>query len=300
VFACWLALALTAGARADELVLYEAPALRPGLCAALRIQLTGVAEVSCRPDLPGDPAGRIARAANALAGDERLAVLLESDQHYARMLLVGTAADRALLAVEPVEERPEPDVDRALALKVREVLETSRAQPSVSPQRPHAVLLELGGALSAGAHTRALAVLALGLRATRARRFGELVVFGRLASRLEQARVREHEWELGLSARAGFVHGRFSLGPALDLGVVRARAYGRSEDGRSGDAALALPRFGLALDLRVTVHRALTLRFAPTLQLDPVAHRFSVEDRALSLGHLHVLLPLTLVLGIDS
>ncbi len=289
----------TAQAAAEELVLYERAELRPGLCAALRIQLTGLADVRCRPDLAGTPAERIASASRALAGPQRLAVLLESDARFARMLIVGAAPDRALLAIEPIEARPQPDVDRALALKVRETFELSRTLPVPTPQRSSAALLELGGGAEVAASSRALGLVALGWRGTRARAFVELVSFGRFGSSVQRARVREQEWSLGAGARVGFVLGRCSLGPALDVGVVRASAHGESADGRTGDAASALVRLGLALDLRVAIHRALALRFAPTLELDPLARRFAVEERALALGHVRALLPLTLVLGID-
>ncbi|MET0285064.1 MAG: hypothetical protein ABW352_11355 [Polyangiales bacterium] len=291
---------LATRARADTLVLYEQPALRPGLCTALRIQLTGLADVTCRTDLAGEPAQRIDAASRALQGAERLAVLLESDERYARMLIVGDAPDRALLAIEPVEARPEPDVDRALALKVRETFELARSTPVVTTRRAQPGWLEVGAGLSAGMQARALGVAALGLRREHARGFVELGILGRLASELEHARIREREWALAATARLGFVHARLSYGPSLELAIVRAYASSDSADGRQGESARALPRFVLALDLRLVLTRSLALRFAPGLELDPLARRFRSDDDVLSLGHVRASLSLSLVIGLGT
>ncbi|HEX5655705.1 MAG TPA: hypothetical protein VFX59_00855, partial [Polyangiales bacterium] len=186
------------------------------------------------------------------------------------------------------------------ALKVRETFAQSRSLPVVAPRRTAAALLELGGALSTGAHTRGLGLLAFGLRRATPRGFGELVLFGKLASAVEEARVREREWALGVAARLGFTRGRFALGPALGLALVRASAHGLSEDGRSGYATRVSPRLDLALDLRVALAWSLALRFAPALELDPIAERYTVERDTLALRHVRLVLPLSLVIGIGS
>jgi hypothetical protein len=308
--ALWLASFALCARAEDTVILFERPPLRPGLCAALRIQLTGLAEVQCEPAPElSSLEGRIARAAQSVASSHaRLSVLLEPDADgHARMLIVAASSDRALLAVEPVEARPEPDVDRALALKVRETFALARVVPTAllvpAPENRRLTgLLELGAAYSHGAEARAGALLALGVRRVHDRRYMELAAMGKLGTRtharVEHGVVHEREWTLGGSARAGVLLGRFSLGPALDVGVARASASGTTDDGRHGQTSVALLRLDLGVDLRCTLWRELALRFAPALELDPVARRFALDGQALALGHVRAWLPLSLVLGL--
>ncbi|MDB4987691.1 MAG: hypothetical protein JWN04_2869, partial [Myxococcaceae bacterium] len=169
----------------DSVLLLEEEGLRPALCAALRIQLSDLADVQCRTAEPAtDLATRIRLASGHVASEQRrLAVLLERDPepNRVRMILVGTEPDRAVLAIESIEDREAPDVDRSLALKVRDVFELLEADvasttpsaglvrvltpPRRAPSaRPMRVLLEAGAALSAGAQTRAAGVLGVGAR----------------------------------------------------------------------------------------------------------------------------------------
>src|SRR5687768_9552592 len=118
-------LCLSPCARADDRVLlFEQKGLRPGLCAALRIQLTGAAQVTCERE--GDEATlseRITRAAERVkAEDARVGLLIERDPdpRLVRMYIVAAQNDQAVVAIERIEDRPEPDVDRSLALKVRD------------------------------------------------------------------------------------------------------------------------------------------------------------------------------------
>lgn len=301
----------------DVLILFEQPALRPGLCAALRIQLTDLASVRCRADLVGSLEVRIARAAEQVARDgARLAVLLEPDPTPGplRMLVVGAAPDRALLAVERVEARPEPDVDQALALKVRETFEVSlvagaTAAPVIlplPPPRERFALLELAAALQLADRVVPEGVLALGAHWEHGRGFVELAARGRLAAsrstRGGAGVVHEDEWTLGIGARAGWRSGRFSLGPGLDVGVTRASARGETPDGRRGDAQLAFLRLDFSLDLRWTLWDGpapVQLCFAPALELDPAAQRFLLDSRSvLELGRVRAWLPLGLVVGL--
>ncbi len=116
----------------DSIVLFQSGKLRSGLCAALRIQLSDVAQVRCVADAFGNelPA-RIAGAARLVQSEQaRLGVLLERDPNpkRVRMYIVAARTDQAVIAIERIEDRPEPDVDRSLALKVRDALDVvSRA-----------------------------------------------------------------------------------------------------------------------------------------------------------------------------
>lgn len=300
----------------DTLILFEQASLRPGLCAALRIQLTDLVSVSCRPDEAAALDVRIARVAQAVAEEgARLGVLLEPDADASklRMLVVGAASDRAVLAIEQVESRPERDVDRALALKVREIFEVSmsaaRSQVAVILPAPdarvRALLLELGGGVQIGLRAAPAASLALGARFQDAHAFAELALMGRVASsisaRTSAGRVREDEWALGVSGRSGWTRGRLSFGPALEIAITRASARGETLDGRRGGATLAFVRLDLALDLRWLLWNGaapVQLRFAPALQVDPAAQVFALAGRhVLELGRVHAWLPLTLLVA---
>jgi hypothetical protein len=338
----WTALLLAASsavARADGVVLLEAEPVRPALCDALRIQLTDVAQVSCPTDRGAtDLTSRIARASAAVRDlGAELGVLLERDPdaRHLRMYLVSAQQDRAVLSVERIEDRSAPDIDRSLALKARDTLEVLRGartsstaqaaapadvalaiapQSSVSASLQHAahgpqpglsLLLETGGALSAGRQRRAAGLLALGARTTHALGYGELALSGHVASGVRETgplgQVVEDEWGLALSLRAGRSLGRWSVGGLAELGAVRASALGITADGSGvGRRALGLARLGIGLDLRVTVLRgpaAVELRLAPCLQIDPVAQEFSLDgQRALALGRVRALVPLTLLI----
>lgn len=321
-------LGATDSARArDTVVLLESGALRPDLCVALRIQLTDVADVRCRTEPPrSDLAQRIAAAAELVSARAssarerdmlnepvRLVVLLERDPdgRHVRMLLVGSPQDRAVLAVESIEDRPAPDVDRSLALKVRDTLDVLDTRPSaalaavIAPAAaPLVGVLELGPALAAGAHVRAASLALLGLGARRGAAYGELALGVQRTSSLnvhnQLGRVVENEWGLALALRVGRAFGPLSLGALGELGLLRVHALGVTRDGSSGDDRQLLTRLGVGLDLRVALLRGPTrvlLRCAPTLQVDPRRQRFELDgQRALDLGRVHAWLPLTLLL----
>lgn len=331
----WVLVGATGSAQArDTVLLLEAELLRPDLCVALRIQLTDLADVRCLTRPTGrDLATRIADASQSVASEPaRLAVLLERDPdaRYIRMVLVGQPDDRAVLAIESIEDRAAPDVDRSLALKVRdtlEVLDASRAggkmaSSTVQPAGTLAAVLapptdlrraaspaplrgvvELGGALGTSGAARGAGVVALGLRARREAAYGELALAAQLASGLDHkspvGHVEEDEWGLSLSVRVGRAWVPFSLGGLMELGVLRVHARGFTLDDSNGPSTRALARVGMGLDLRIVVLRAPTrvvLRLAPTLQVDPQRQRFALDQQpALDLGRVHAWVPLTLL-----
>jgi hypothetical protein len=290
----------------DAVVLLEAAGLRPDLCVALRIQLTDVADVRCRTEPAGAAglAARIGAAARLVASEPaRLVVLLErdADARHVRMVLVGAPEDRAVLAIESIEDRAAPDVDRSLALKVRDTLDVMDARPAnelalvvappAAPRTEHlAGLLEVGAAVSVNTHVRAAGLLGLGLRARRGAAYGELALGAQRSSSLV---VKN---QLG---RVGRVFGPVSVGALAELGMLGVRAFGITTDGSHGDDARLLARLGVGLDLRATLLRGPTtvvLRCAPTLQIDPTRQRFELDGQpALDLGRVRAWLPLTLL-----
>jgi hypothetical protein len=311
---------------AEGVLLFELPSLRPELCAALRIQLTDLARVDCRAEDDGAPlTDRLGAAARTVQReDAQLAVLLERDPdpRLVRMVLVGRRADQAVLTIERIEDRPEPDVDRSLALKVRDALDVLVATREIVAQRsplpalltpprdsaPSAdtgagpkLLFEAGGALSVGHQLRGAGLIGLGGRFAVGLAALELLALGQLASRVHErggeGQVDEREWGISASARAlrTFAHG--SVGALAELGFVRYDARGETLDRSSGSSKGTLLRTALGLDLRVHLVRGMSLRFAPALELFPIAQQFALDERVnMTLGRLRALLPLTLLI----
>ena len=143
-------------ARAEDrvLLLDSEAAARPGLLAALRIQLTGAAAVEVRHELPpGDSAARIAYATELSRRENALLVVwaegptpLPYGGQEAVLYAAGRREGRALLEVVRVPGQRGPDMDRTLALKVSEVVSELKAA-----ERAGAEAGAIGGAGIAGA-----------------------------------------------------------------------------------------------------------------------------------------------------
>ena len=309
-------LAVCAGAQADEgVVLLEQAGLRSRLCGALRIQLTGAAEVQCEPEGATDSlAQRISSSAERVRTlGARLGVLLERDPDpkRVRMYIVSGLGDRAVVAIESIEDRPEPDVDRSLALKVADAYQVVAAVRLAAPQSeapvaallaprltaPPAALhergtpsgwlafLDAGGGVSLSERTRALASLALGIGRARSGSRFELGAGVRLASRVHAqgalGRVTVHERGLQLSARLLWRLGRIELGGALTGLLAIASAEGLANDGSRGERKLLVPALDLALDLRLRLFPGASMRAAPGLELAAVRQRWAVDGSVL-------------------
>jgi hypothetical protein len=264
----------------------------------------------------------------------QLGVLLDRGPGEAqvRMLLVGTEGDQAVIAIERIEDRPAPDIDRSLAIKVRDALEliiaVDAARSAAAPAEPEArkaptmaavltrrapapasdkslrVLLEAGGAFSWGTYQRAVGQFALGLQTRRAHYYGEGLLAAQVISRLSvrepEGTVREDEWGGALSLRAGRSTRRLGVGVYGELGVSRISAIGTTSDDTSGTARLWLFRGTMGVDLRVTLAPGIALRFAPAVELFPVAQRFAIDGRVtVDLGRARAIIPLSLVLALS-
>lgn len=322
-------LACVCSAQADDHVrLWESNGLRPGLCAALRIQLADVSEVTCGPDPHASLAlsERIARAAeSASKSGATLVVLLERDPEPSRvrMFLVAARTDEALIAIEQVENRPEPDVDRSLALKVRDSVDAVRRYqtvsdaptlpltvaiakaPKVKPQdraspAPWALGLEGGGAGVLGRQNRAAGVLSAGASLHRARSYLAVMAEGHLLSAAEErdefGEVKIAEWGLGLSVRGGLDLGRTRLGLSLAPQLTTADAQGTTASGVAGSRQVLAFSCVVGLDLRVRLTPQLWLRFSPGIEVFAVKQRFALDDHVtLDMGRSRALLPLTLL-----
>ncbi|MFT3927646.1 MAG: hypothetical protein QM778_34265 [Myxococcales bacterium] len=225
---------------APSVLLLEHPGLRPDLCGALRIQLSGLAQVRCERETAAValPARIGAAAERVRGGKAKLGVFLERDPDpgFVRMYIVGSEGDQAVLAVEKIEDRPDADVDRSLALEVAAAfeavarVEAARQEGRPAEGTPGPAPTPLGGVLAppgAPAPT---------VRADQAPAAGAG----------QEVSAREHGWALFVDVGGGFrvdaaVQGlvsadlgfsRVSARTRLDLGVgfELGTRYQRSQD----------------------------------------------------------------------
>jgi hypothetical protein len=314
----WLLAVL--GARADEgVVLREGGAARPGLCAALRIQLSGIAPVSCEAE-PARAAlsERIAATAARLREQHaRLGVLLERDPEpgLLRMYIVAARDDQAVLAIERIEDRPEPDIDRSLALKIGDAYEVMAIVQAAAPQRalplaaaltPAPVarerwqpLLELGG----GPHVdpgnlRWLGNMLVGVGIGKGGLRAEAAAGVRLDSQAEAgsaaASVRMRERGALLSLRLLWRGARFELGGVVEGVFSYIRADAQAESERAEERFFS-PALGLGADLRLRLFGSVFLRAAPTLELMHHERLAIYGQSILESGPVRAALPLSLL-----
>lgn len=311
-------------------MLFQVPGLRAGLCAALRIQLSDAGEVRCAPEPTArDLADRLSAAADQVrAQGARLGVLIERDPDpgRVRMYILSSQTDQAVIAIERIEDRPDPDVDRSLALKVRnaydvlDYVETTRPKQAVAlastlsappappkaapgPAAPDSVwvlLLDAGSGLGLGNGLRAASSFALGLGHVRRERRFELAAGARLYSWRSERKEgvgKASMVERGpyLSARWLGRWGRFELGGLLEAQLSLLRAEGVAGT-KSRSVTLTTAVVGLGVDLRVRLFASAYLRFAPSLELPLPRRRLEVQERVLIQdAPVRAVLPLALV-----
>jgi hypothetical protein len=313
-FTLWLCFLLVAVARADAVLLLEQPALRPGLCAALRIQLTGAAEVRCEAEpSAGSIADRIERGGERVRSTQsRLGVLLERDPDpgRVRMYLLSAQKDQAVIAIEAIEDRPEPDIDRGLALKVADAFEIVEVVQRAIPEATRSPLLatlaikpavaaddtgalneaatatwsgfvEAGAGLRAASGLHALGKFMLGAGWRRPLLDVEAAAGLTLASERTEENAAG---QVALKERGPFVslrvlsrHSRWAAGGALEAGLSFIAAQGTTNDGARGERTVTSPTLSLALDARFRVFDYLWLRLAPALEVLPMDRSFGVD-----------------------
>jgi hypothetical protein len=230
------------------------------------------------------------------------------------MYIVGSRVDQAVLAVEKIEDRPDHDVDRSLALKVGASLEVvtrlEQAAPSedgalagalvsppapsatssVAPEHPAAgarpawaVFLDLGGGLSSNPKPYGLVGGTIGLSRERPTWRVDFGLGFELGTRYESARGASEvrAWQRGplLTVRALRRRGRFEWGGELVLMCALLSAEGIAADGTRGEETLLLPSLGLGADLRVRLFASAFLRLSPRLEV-PFVHQTLAVDRA--------------------
>ncbi|HTU61171.1 MAG TPA: hypothetical protein VMF89_22105, partial [Polyangiales bacterium] len=214
------------------------------------------------------------------------------------------------LSIERIEDRPEPDVDRSLALKARDTYELlgfvqrelPTAEPAaavLAPAAPTAVraanaatlgplepylhaFVELGGGLTLGGNVRGLGHALLGLGAVSTRLRYEFGLGARLASPESSSSggARVHLAERGalLAARLSYRWWRLELGCALQLYLAFTEADAAGIRGRKQTFT---PVIGLGPDLRLRLFPLAYLRFVPSFELATRRQYYEVDDRLL-------------------
>jgi hypothetical protein len=227
------------------------------------------------------------------------------------MYILAAQEDQAVLAIERIENRPEPDVDRSLALKVADAYEIVAAVQRVMPEKqgqaltaagvapvavePAAIerpapsspslasFLEAGGGIASAGGARAISKLWLGAAWLRPGFAMEVSAGVRLVSRRrernEAGRVSLAERGPIASWRVLMMEERFAIGAALEAGLSFVSAEGVAPDGTRGARMVLLPTLGLHLDARVQLVRAVALRFAPGLELLTIDRQFGVDEQ---------------------
>jgi hypothetical protein len=318
------------------IIMRERDGLRPGLCGALRIQLSGAAEVTCEEEAGSDLlSDRIsAAAARVRELDARLAVLVERDPNpgRVRMYIVSAETDQAIFAIERIEDRPDPDVDRSLALKVRDAYEVvavvektapasaaplSAALASPEARRAHQeppaqaprsgpawlMFLDAGGGVTLGARQHGLAAIAMGAGKLAPGWRAELGAGARFASRSQEIQTFGQVNVLArgpeLSLRLLWRSARIEIGGALSGMLWFLRGEGVAADGSRGERTRLVPSLSVGPDLRVRLFSSAYLRIAPAVELAFVSQRFAVEDFVLvDEGMVRAVLPVSLLLAL--
>jgi len=317
----------------DRVVLLQDPAAPPGsgLASALRIQLTGAADVDVR-DVPQDVGVSLRIQAASLlaqADDVLVAVWAEpavevgGGAREAVLYVVGHEQGRALVEIVRVPGGEGPDVDRTLALKVRELVDEVRAnraqaaandltlEPAAAtvarsePAWGARVLLagalaplsgsdlgQWGARLAAGPAWRDGALRISGL--------AELTVFPELELGAAAGQARLFELAPGLLGHAQWRQGAVWIGLRAGLFVSVLAAQGQSARGR-GEAREIAPSWLAGVDVELPIGDGVGLAAAVDLQARIRRQRFSIdENEVVDLGRLRPVVSIALTWSADA
>lgn len=340
---CLAVVLFSLGARAAELpriVLFgtEAGPAPSGFAEALSIQLAGFAALERGRDLEGTLPEKLDRVKAALSARSVVAVWVErvpsgdTEQEYV-VHVASRRHDRVLIAVVRLPGPESAEIDRALALKVREVIaqvlaasvehaavappEPPRTEPPPRPRPPRppapespraGVVLDvslLGASSGNGGGDEQLgARLGAGARLRGAGWTVEALVSGGAASgsRTEQ-RGREVETRelLALASARVLLSSRWAAaGAYASAGTRIVSASGRATDGRTGDATKLVPMVILGPEVRAALGDSVALRAAMGIELALRRQRFSVEGDVLGdVGSLRGVGEVGVVVAID-
>jgi hypothetical protein len=329
ILGCWAARVQAE----DRVVLLQDPAAPSGsgLAYALRIQLTGAADVDVR-DLPQDAGVSLrVQAASQLAQAEDVlvavwaepAVELENGSREAVLYVVGHKQGRALVEIVRIPGGEGPDVDRSLALKVRELVDEVRANRAKAAEND--LMLEPAAASSApsepGWGARVLVAGALaplsgsalgqwGARiaagpawredALRVSALAELTIFPELEVDATAGKANLFELAPGVLAHAQWRQGAVWVGLRAGLALSLLAAEGQSPSGR-GDAREIAPSWLAGVDVELPISDGLGVAAAVDLQTRIRRQRFSIdEDEVVDLGRLRPLVSIALTWSADG
>jgi hypothetical protein len=314
--AFWLALVLTTHARAEvptqertapERVILLQPRnalARPGLEPSLRIQLRGLELLTLDIDLPSDLPSRLSVASEVARERSADWVVWADDVHteadasasQAVLYVVGRRDGRALIEVVRVPGGEGPEVDRSLALKVRELvgvrdgaafaLGVREIEEANTDERRVTLWLELGAHVSSEGSAGLVpdAFLALGPSLTTPDfviavplelSYGFTRSAGRDGDRVEWTELGVGGW-LKLLMR---VHPSVQVGGGLGGKLSFSAAQGRSASGRSGRSTERLPALLVGAEAELRLSRSLGARAVLGLELRTQRQRFYIEGR---------------------
>lgn len=297
----------------DRVVLLDDPARpSPGLVSALRIQLTGVAELDVRQDPEMAGVSKRVQVASQLAqADDVLvvtwaepAVELADGSREAVLYVVGHKQGRALLEVVRVPGGEGPVVERSLALKLRELVDEVRqnreqaaaadvmleAAPPPPAGRWDAVVAvagavapladsdvgQWGARMSGGAAFRDGGLRLAGLL--------QVAVFPQLEIAQGPSRVRLYEIAPSLLARAQLQHGALWFGLRLGPELSAVKAEGKSANGQ-GETSEVVASLLVGAEVELQLGAGVGVAAAIDLQGRFKRQRFTVDsDRVVDLG----------------
>ncbi len=319
----------------------EGQAARAGLVEALRIQLLGTGRVDRGPILAEQAlAAKLREATRVLeAGQASLVVWVEqaspAEGGPAEILLfvVGRRDARALVVVTPIPAGEAAEVDRALALKIRAVLDetlvegptaralvesdaTPPARPAPSRPRPPepprlgadpslsvAALVELGGVVWSGAGTvgpRPGAAAGGGLRVEHGLVAAEVVGTFRAATDFtlqgREGTLEGHELMVVGGPRVMVGDGGLGVGAHAAFGGRFLDVEGLSASGGAGAEHRVVPVLEVGPEVRADLAGWASIRLAGAVEVATLRQRFTINGEPIvDLGVVRGLLGLSLV-----
>jgi hypothetical protein len=229
--------------------------------------------------------------------------------------VVSSRRGRVLVEIVRLPGPESPETERALALKVREVLETvvqpGREPDVAAPIRPP-VAAARKGTTAERAHARwsatfeggvtgasaasskddpeVGAAFAAGARFADGTLLAEAVLGAGWSSGTHtergRARTDTNGWEASLSWRALHASDALAVGLDLAVGARVVRADGVAPDGKSGKATKVVPSLRAGPEVRVALSRSVSLRAAGGLEYALIRQTFSVGGVVTTdLGH---------------
>lgn len=298
-------LLVSANPAAKRVVWYDLSTAGDTLVATVQIQLARIAELVDGPELPPHPLGDrigIVRA-DLIARRATLGIWVESSSIATTpevvMFVVGDRDDRAFVEALAASGPFRPDLERELAVKLRNVVTSLLVRtrsaaivdtkPSPSPSTTFRFSLEAGGLGTLGdgdGGPQAGLMFAVGGRMESSDWLLELRTGARLATNREvddasRGRIEIGEWAWNVGARVLGAFDRVRAGGALDLQLRILDANGRTPLGVPGESTLVLPSLVLGPELRVAMIRSLEIRALIGAGLNLERRRLALNDAPL-------------------